>query len=136
MARVQAAEMVLQQMQMLDQQVAPALAVAEQRLHLVERRRIDLPAFRDDRARAAARSPDECGGRVYGRWHVPTASNPSPPLREREAREREREMGVPVARDRPHLSPTSPQGAKEIDRGHAWSTPPLPCASSAISSLP
>ena len=38
--------MVLQQMQMLDQQVAPALALAEQRLHLVERRRVDLPALR------------------------------------------------------------------------------------------
>ena len=47
MPRVQAAVMVLQQMQMLDQQVAPALAIAEQRLHLIERRRIDLPAFRD-----------------------------------------------------------------------------------------
>ena len=32
---------------MFDQQVAPALALAEQRLHLIERRRIDLPAFRD-----------------------------------------------------------------------------------------
>ncbi len=46
MARVQAAEMVLQQVQVLDQQVAPALAVAEQRLHLGQRRRIDLPALR------------------------------------------------------------------------------------------
>ena len=46
MARMQAAEMVLQQMQMLDQQVAAALAVAEQRLHLGQSGRIDLPAFR------------------------------------------------------------------------------------------
>ena len=46
MARVQAAEMVLQQMQVLDQQVAPALALAEQRLDLGERGGIDLPALR------------------------------------------------------------------------------------------
>ena len=45
MARMQAAEMILQQMQMLDQQVAPALAVTEQRLNLVQSCRIDLPAF-------------------------------------------------------------------------------------------
>ena len=46
MARVQAAVMVLQQVQVLDQQVAPPLAVAEQRLHLGQRRGIDLPALR------------------------------------------------------------------------------------------
>src|SRR3984893_14066250 len=34
MARIEATEMVLEQMQVLDQKVAPALAVAEQRLHL------------------------------------------------------------------------------------------------------
>ena len=38
--------MVLQQMQMLDQQIALARAVAEQRLHLGERVRLDLPALR------------------------------------------------------------------------------------------
>ena len=36
---------VLDQMQMLDQQIAPARRVAEQRAHLVERRRIDLAAL-------------------------------------------------------------------------------------------
>ncbi len=45
-ARVEAAEMVLQQVQMLDQEVAPALALAEQRAHFVECRRVDLPALR------------------------------------------------------------------------------------------
>jgi hypothetical protein len=46
MARVQAAEMVLQQVEMLDQKVATAVAVTEQRLNLSERGRIDLPALR------------------------------------------------------------------------------------------
>ena len=46
MARMEAAVMVLQQVQMLDQQVAPPLALPEQRLHLGQRRRIDLPPLR------------------------------------------------------------------------------------------
>jgi hypothetical protein len=33
-------------MQVLDQQIAPPLALAEQRLHFGESRRVDLPAFR------------------------------------------------------------------------------------------
>ena len=45
-ARPEMAVAVLDQMQMLDQQVAPARPVAEQGAHLVERRRIDLAAFR------------------------------------------------------------------------------------------
>ncbi len=45
-AGVQAAEAVLQQVQVLDQQVAPPLPVAEQGAHLGERRRIDLAALR------------------------------------------------------------------------------------------
>src|SRR5262249_3685136 len=36
---------VLNEMQMLDQQIAPTLAVAEQRAHLVERGRFDLAAL-------------------------------------------------------------------------------------------
>ena len=36
---------VLDQVQVLDQQIAPALALAEQRAHLVERLRLDLPAL-------------------------------------------------------------------------------------------
>ena len=46
MARMQAAEMVLQQMQVLDQQIVTPLALAEQRQHLVERGRVNLPALR------------------------------------------------------------------------------------------
>ena len=64
MARIEAAEMVLQQVQVLDQQIAPPLAVAEQCLDLVQGRRIDLPALRMIEARAAAPSPDGCGGRA------------------------------------------------------------------------
>ena len=45
---------VLDQVQMLDQQVAPARAVAEQRLDLGKRRRIDLPPLRRARRPAAA----------------------------------------------------------------------------------
>ena len=40
MARVQAAEVVLQQVKMLDQQIAPPFAVAEQCLNLGERRQM------------------------------------------------------------------------------------------------
>ena len=46
MAGMQAAEMVLQQMEVLDQEIGPALALAEQRLHLGEGPGIDLAAFR------------------------------------------------------------------------------------------
>ena len=42
----QAAMLVLDQMQMLDQQIALARALAEQGLHLAQRRRIELPALR------------------------------------------------------------------------------------------
>ncbi len=50
----QMAVMVLDQMQMLDQQVAPARAVGEQRAHFVERLRVDLAAFGRARRPAAA----------------------------------------------------------------------------------
>ncbi len=50
MARVQAAELVLQQMQVLDQQVAAPLALPEQCLHLGKRRRVELAALRLVRA--------------------------------------------------------------------------------------
>ena len=46
MARIEATEMVLQQMQVLDQEVAPPFTGIEQRLHLTECGRVDLPAFR------------------------------------------------------------------------------------------
>ena len=46
MAGMETAEMVLQQMQMLDQQVAAALALTQQRRDLGKRRGIDLAALR------------------------------------------------------------------------------------------
>ena len=72
MPRVQAAVFVLQQMQMLDQQVAAPLAIAEQVLYLGERGRIDLPALRRRRAApppgagmdAAVVSLDACAARA------------------------------------------------------------------------
>ena len=48
------AVVVLDQMQMLDQQIAPARPVGEQRAHLVERRRVDLAALGRARRPAAA----------------------------------------------------------------------------------
>ena len=77
---MQAPEVVLQQVQVFDQQVAPALAVAEQCLHLGERLGIDLPPLRmigpapPPRARVDA-PVVRCGG-----FH-PSAPSPSPPLR-------------------------------------------------------
>src|SRR5450756_2667930 len=50
----QIAVMVLDQMQMLDQQIAPARSVGEQRAHFVERRRVDLTALGRARRLAAA----------------------------------------------------------------------------------
>ncbi len=46
MAGVEAMEFVLEQMQVLDEQVRLARAVAEQRLHLGQRLGLDLPASR------------------------------------------------------------------------------------------
>ncbi len=53
---------VLNEMQMLDQQIAPARLVAEQRAHFLERLRIDLPAFRSA-PRPAVRLPRATRGR-------------------------------------------------------------------------
>ena len=50
----QMAVAVLDQMQMFDQQIAPARPVGEQRAHLVERRRVDLAALGRARRPAAA----------------------------------------------------------------------------------
>ena len=60
------AVLVLDEMQVLDQQVAPARPVAEQRLHLVQRLRIDLAALgRAARPLAAAPScPLRAAGRI------------------------------------------------------------------------
>ena len=62
MARVQAAVAVLDQVQVLDQQVARARPVAEQRPDLLERRRVDLPALRRRRASCGGPSRDGCCG--------------------------------------------------------------------------
>ena len=48
---------VLDQMQMLDQEIAPAFALAKERAHLFERLRIDLAALRRARRPAPAGSP-------------------------------------------------------------------------------
>ena len=56
MARIEAAEMVLQEMQMLDQQVGTPFALAQQRLHFIERVGIDLAAFRVIRPAPASRA--------------------------------------------------------------------------------
>ena len=58
----QMAVMVLDEMQMLDQQIAPPRPVGQQRQHLFERLRIDLPALRRARRPAPAGSP-ALGGR-------------------------------------------------------------------------
>ena len=80
MARVQAAETVLQQMQVLDQQVAAALAVPEQRLHLGQRRRVDLPALRMVETAPPPRPRMNAPVVPYRRRHR-SAPIPSPPSR-------------------------------------------------------
>ena len=57
----QIAVTILDQMQMFDQEVAPAFAVAEQRADLIEGMRIDLPAFRRARRLALPGSPAGVG---------------------------------------------------------------------------
>ncbi len=56
------AVVVLDQMQMLDQQIAAALALAKQRADLFERLRIDLAALRRARRPAPAGLPPRLGG--------------------------------------------------------------------------
>ena len=51
----QMAVVVLDQMQVLDQQIAPARPVGQQRAHLRERRGVDLAALRRARRPAARR---------------------------------------------------------------------------------
>ncbi len=62
---------VLDQVQVLDQQVAPALALAEQRAHLVERLRVDLAAFGRASRLAAASGVGavSCGSRRHLNVH-------------------------------------------------------------------
>jgi hypothetical protein len=58
----QMAVMVLDEMQMLDQEIAPARPIDEERLDVGSRLRIDLPALRRPRRPASARAP-ALGGR-------------------------------------------------------------------------
>jgi hypothetical protein len=79
MARMQAPEMVLQQVQVFDQQVSPALAFAEQYPHLAERGGIDLPPLRMIRPAAPPRAGVDAPVVPYGCAHAIAAASPSPP---------------------------------------------------------
>ena len=67
------AVVVLDEVQMLDQQIAPAIALVQQRPDLRERRRVDLPALGSTRRAAPA-----CGG---GAPIVPAAEGVTPSVR-------------------------------------------------------
>src|ERR1700730_15573159 len=70
MARMQAAEMVLQQMQVLDQQIVAPLALAEQRQDLVDRGRVNLPALRMIEAAPPAGAGMDAAIVFRGRLHA------------------------------------------------------------------
>ena len=53
--------MILDEMQMLDQEIAPPRPVGQQRQHLLERLRVDLPALRRARRPAPASAPARVG---------------------------------------------------------------------------
>jgi hypothetical protein len=53
---METAEMVLEKMEMLDQQIAAALSIADQRPDVVERVGVDLAAFRVIRPATASRA--------------------------------------------------------------------------------
>ncbi len=65
-ARVEAAELVLDEMQELDQQIAPARLVAQQRLDLGERIGLDLAAAREIAAAAASGTGMDAARRLRG----------------------------------------------------------------------
>src|SRR6516164_8881918 len=81
MTGVETAEMVLQLMEMLDQEIASALPVTEHRLHLGERRGIDLPALRVIRPAPPPRARMDAAVVRYRGWHLIAAASPSPPFR-------------------------------------------------------
>ena len=58
MLGLQATKFVLDQMQMLNQQITPTRAIAQQRLHLSQRRIVQLTAFGRLAAFAATRFPN------------------------------------------------------------------------------
>src|SRR6516165_5638799 len=106
MPRMETPAMVLQQMQVLDQQVAPPFAVAEQRLHFGERSRVDLPPFRVIGPASASRAGMDPAVVCWGISHFTPATSPSTAPREREGPSRQRREGEGVARAPP--SPTQP----------------------------
>ena len=113
MPRMQTPEMVLQQMQVLDQQIAPALAFAEQSLDLAERGGIDLPSLRMIRPAPPPRARDGCAGRVLGAHAFEDRSKPLSALKgeregPREAREDEVEHIVARRSPPPHPDPLPP----------------------------
>jgi hypothetical protein len=78
---MQAPEMVLQQVQVFDEQVAPALAFAKQFLHLTESDGIDLTPLRMIRPAPPARPRMDAPVVSYGCAHAIAAAIPSPPFR-------------------------------------------------------
>src|ERR1041384_1520242 len=63
---------ILDEMQMLDQQIAPTRLFAEQRAHLVARRHVDLAALRRLRRSALASGSIAGGRRLHWRIHLKT----------------------------------------------------------------
>ena len=105
MAGVQAAVVVLQQMQVLDQEVAPARAVAEERAHLVERLRIDLPPLRRFARLAPAGAGMDAARAAERRWALRLDDECSCPLPIRRSSRTACKAGPgPTHRDRAALS--------------------------------
>ena len=65
---------VLNKVQVLDEEVAPAFALAKERPHLVKRVRIDLPAFR--RAARAITAPSDWRSSVFSNAHQTSLNTP------------------------------------------------------------
>jgi hypothetical protein len=59
MARMEATVFILQEMEMLDQEIALAWLLAQKRLHLGKRSRLDLPPLRHIAAATSARARTE-----------------------------------------------------------------------------
>src|SRR5262249_62138486 len=81
------AVLVLNEVQMLDEKVAPAFPLAEERAHFVKRGRIDLAALRRARrppASARRLVHDEAHGTCPGRASAKLAKLPTTAARERE----------------------------------------------------
>ena len=79
MMRIKATEMVLQQVQVLDQEVAPPLTVTKQLLNLGKRPGADLSPLRLIRPAPPPRAGMDAPVVSYGAVHVNAAASPSPP---------------------------------------------------------